>query len=76
MYFLEAYYHFRILQAFGPCPIITEKVDLNISNDQIPGRSHFDHCVDYIVGKLDDAAKILPPKQNNNYLGRSHIYYC
>ena len=21
-YFLEAYYHFRVLQAFGPCPLI------------------------------------------------------
>ena len=36
-YFLEAYYHFRVLQAFGPCPLITEKVDPNITNDQIPG---------------------------------------
>lgn len=71
MYFLEAYYHFRLLQAFGPCPIITGKVDFNISNDQIPGRSHFDYCVDYIVGKLDDAARVLPPKRNNNYLGRA-----
>lgn len=51
-YFLEAYYHFRVLQAFGPCPLITEKVDPNITNDQIPGRSHFDYCVNYIVGKL------------------------
>ena len=29
-YFLEAYYHFRVLQAFGPCPIIPEKVDPNV----------------------------------------------
>ena len=31
-YFLEAYYHFRVLQAFGPCPIIPEKVDPNVTS--------------------------------------------
>ena len=70
-YFLEAYYHFRVLQAFGPCPLITEKVDPGITNDEIPGRSHFDYCVDYIVGKLDDAARVLPATRPTNYLGRA-----
>ena len=76
MYFLEAYYHFRVLQAFGPCPIITGKISPNISNEQIPGRSHFDYCVDFIVGKLDEAAKVLPPKRDNNYLGRATSTIC
>lgn len=44
-YFLEAYYHFRVLQAFGPCPIIPEKVDPNVTSSDLPGRSHFDYCV-------------------------------
>lgn len=70
-YFLEAYYHFRVLQAFGPCPLITEKVDPNITNEGIPGRSHFDYCVDYIVGKLDQAAGVLPATRPTNYLGRA-----
>lgn len=70
-YFLEAYYHFRVLQTFGPCPLITEKVDPNITNEGIPGRSHFDYCVDYIVGKLDQAAGVLPATRPTNYLGRA-----
>lgn len=70
-YFLEAYYHFRVLQAFGPCPLITEKVDPNVTNEGIPGRSHFDYCVDYIVGKLDAAAGVLPATRPTNYLGRA-----
>lgn len=70
-YFLEAYYHFRVLQAFGPCPLITEKVDPNVTSEGIPGRSHFDYCVDYIVGKLDDAARVLPATRPTNYLGRA-----
>ena len=75
-WFLEAYYHFRILQAMGPCPIITEKVDPNITNNQIPGRSHFDYCVDYIVKKLDDAAAILPPVRETDDLGRATSTIC
>ncbi len=70
-YFLQAYYQFRVLQAFGPCPIIPEKVNPNITNSDIPGRSHFDYCVDYIVGKLDDAAAVLPPTRPEDELGRA-----
>ena len=70
-YFLEAYYHFRVLQAFGPCPIIPTKVDPNVTSEGLPGRSHFDYCVDYIVGKLDEAAAVLPPTRTTNYLGRA-----
>ena len=75
-WFLEAYYHFRILEMFGPCPLIYEKVDQNISKADIPGRSHFDFCVDYIVGKLDDAAAILPAKRETADLGRADATIC
>ena len=75
-YFLEAYYQFRILETFGPCPIIPEKVDPNISNEEIPGRSHFDYCVDYIVNKLDQAALSLPATREANYLGRATSTIC
>lgn len=76
-YFLEAYYHFRVLQAFGPCSIIPTKVDPNITNSEIPGRSHFDYCVDYIVRKLEDAATVLPPnREDNRELGRATSTIC
>lgn len=75
-WFLEAYYHFRILQAMGPCPIIDARVDQNITTDQIPGRSHFDYCIDYIVKKLDDAAAILPAVRETDDLGRATSTIC
>lgn len=76
-YFLEAYYHFRVLQAFGPCPLIPTKVDPNVTNSGIPGRSHFDYCVDYIVGKLEDAAAVLPSnREDNRELGRATSTIC
>ena len=70
-YFLEAYYHFRVLQAFGPCPIIPARVDPNTTASEIPGRSHFDYCVDWIVDKLDQAAAVLPATRPDNDLGRA-----
>lgn len=75
-WFLEAYYHFRILQAMGPCPIIDSRVDQNITTDQIPGRSHFDYCIDYIVNKLDTAAAILPAVRETAELGRATSTIC
>lgn len=75
-YFLEAYYQFRVLEAFGPCPIIPKKVDPNVINGDIPGRSHFDYCVDYIVNKLDLAAQVLPETRTVNYLGRATSTIC
>lgn len=75
-WFLEAYYHFRILQAMGPCPIIDGRVDPNITTDEIPGRSHFDYCIDYIVNKLDTAATILPAVRETAELGRATSTIC
>lgn len=51
--FLKAYYHYRLLEAFGPIPMMEEYPSQNITNNQIPGRRHYDYCVDYIVGLLD-----------------------
>lgn len=69
--FLDAYYHFRVLAAFGPCPIIKGMQDANIGSGEIPGRSHFDYCVDYIVGLLDEAAAKLPKTRETEDLGRA-----
>ena len=75
-YFLEAYYHFRVLQAFGPCSIIPEKVDPNISNTEIPGRSHFDYVVDFICKKCDEAATDLPAYRTTSEWGRATSSIC
>lgn len=75
-YFLQAYYQFRVLQAFGPTAIIDHKVDPNITDDQLPGRYHFDYCVDYLVNKLDEAAEGLPAVRETNELGRATSTIC
>lgn len=54
--FLKAYYHFRLLEAYGPIPIVDTRSPQTTLPDGFPGRSHFDYVVDYIVNqKLSDA---------------------
>lgn len=58
--FLKAYYHARLLPQYGPIPIMDQRLSQNVPTDEIPGRSHYDYIVDYIVNKLDESAKVLP----------------
>ena len=74
--FLKAYYHFRLLEAYGPIPIIDHSYPTDTSKDQLPGRSHFDFCVDKIVGWLDEAAAVLPATVDSNDLGRASSTIC
>lgn len=76
--FLKAYYHFRLLSAYGPIPIIDEYPDQNISTSELPGRSHFDYVVDYIVGLLDEAVEsnALPASCSGNEWGRATSTAC
>lgn len=71
--FLKAYYHYRLLEAYGPIPIMEEYPSQNITNDEIPGRRHYDYCVDYIVGLLDQCINsgLLPPVREGNEWGRA-----
>lgn len=75
-YFLDAYYHFRLLNTFGPIPVIDGLQDTNISKEDIPGRSHYDYCVDYIVRRLDQAAELLPLTREMADKGRADATIC
>ena len=75
-YFLDAYYHFRLLNTYGPIPIVSEMMDPNITKNEMPGRSHFDYCVKYIVDKLDQAAYLLPDKRELSDAGRADATIC
>ena len=57
--FLEAYYHFKLLNWFGPCPVMDHHYETDITPDQYPGRSHYDYVVDFICQRLDDAYPYL-----------------
>lgn len=74
--FLKAYYHFIMLQNYGPIPIIEQRFDQNIAGNQLPGRSHFDYCVDRIVGWFDEAEKGLKVKRDEVETRRATSMAC
>lgn len=74
--FLRAYYHFLLLEAYGPIPLMGHYYSENTPANEIPGRSHFDCCVDSIASWYDQAAKGLPATVDDNELGRATSVAC
>lgn len=68
--FVKAYYHYRLLEAYGPIPMIESMVSQNITADQIPGRNHYDYCVNYLATLFDEAVVNLPAHRQGPEWGR------
>ena len=59
--FLKAYFHFFMMQLYGPIPIIDTNVDITASSSETKVfREPVDDVVEYIVRTLDEAAVDLP----------------
>ena len=59
--FLKAYYHFFMLQLYGPIPIIRENIPISASPDEVlVFREPVDECIAYIAQLIDEAAPDLP----------------
>ncbi len=55
--FLLGFYHYYLLESYGPIPIQDHFYSNSTPKEDFPGRSHYDYCVDRIVAWLDDAAQ-------------------
>jgi hypothetical protein len=59
--FLKAYFHFFLLQLYGPVPIVRENIAVNATPDEVRVyREPVDDVINYIVQLLDEATKDLP----------------
>lgn len=59
--FLKAYYHFFLLQLYGPIPIMDTNIGTEASIEEVRRyRDPFDDVVNYIADLLDEAAEDLP----------------
>jgi hypothetical protein len=59
--FLKAYYHFFLMQLYGPIVIADEEMPLSASSEDLRVyREPVDDVVNYIVGLLDEAIPDLP----------------
>lgn len=71
--FLKAYYHFFLLQLYGPIVIADDEEPLSSTPEELQVyREPVDVCVDYIANLLDEAIALLPPvlPDINTELGR------
>lgn len=74
--FLKAYYHFRLMQLFGPIAIMDTFLPSDTPKGDFLGRSHFDYCVNYVVGLCDEALPGLPSSYTDAYYGRATASAC
>lgn len=59
--FLKAYYHFFLMQLYGPIPIVRENIAIDAPVETVRvARQPVDDVVDYIVELLDEAMIYLP----------------
>lgn len=60
--FLKAYYHFFLLQLYGPIVLVKENIPVSAKPEETwVYREPVDECVDYIAGLMDEAIAGLPP---------------
>ena len=56
-HFLLGFYHFILLEAYGPVPIIDHFYPSTTDKSEFPGRSHFDYCVTRVCQWFDQACE-------------------
>lgn len=72
-YFARAMFYYRLLELYGPVPILPEEVlDVDESSENLSyPRNTYDECVDYIASDLDRAYYVLPDENTSNTLSRA-----
>ena len=61
--FLKAYFHFLLLQQYGPIPIIDVNLPVSAADEDVMvERLPVDQVFDYIIDLIDEAMLELPPK--------------
>lgn len=71
--FLKAYYHFWMVQLYGPIPLVRTNMPISAGVEEVQvKRDPVDECFDYIVELLDEAIPDLPAKiqSESSELGR------
>lgn len=75
--FCKAWAHFRLMNLYGPIPIVDTLQSRNAASSDFPGRSHYDYCTDYVVRLLDEAAAVLPATYSMGQMyGRANATVC
>jgi hypothetical protein len=69
--FLKAYYHFLLLQQYGPIVIVDESVPLDaLAEDLFHKRSKVEDCMNFIIRLVNEAIPDLKERASLNDLGQ------
>lgn len=75
--FCKAWDHFRLMNMYGPIPVMDTIVSRNELAENFAGRSHYDYCTDYVVRLLDEAADKLDASYSMGQMyGRANATIC
>lgn len=67
--FLIGFYHYLLIQNYGPTIIVTKVEDLNTDAKDFLPRRPLDECVKFVVDKFDAAAAKLPKERTGSEYG-------
>lgn len=72
-WYLIGYFHWAMLEYYGPIVIVDKEIPLAASEDELyVSRNTFDECVNFIVSCFDKAIASLPARQKNEmWFGRA-----
>ncbi|GAA4307750.1 RagB/SusD family nutrient uptake outer membrane protein [Compostibacter hankyongensis] len=72
--FLKAYYHWLLLQMYGPVPIMDKNLPVSSGTEAVKvERQPVDSCFTYIINLIDSAAMNLPDRIENEATERGRI---
>ncbi|MFR9523506.1 MAG: RagB/SusD family nutrient uptake outer membrane protein [Rikenellaceae bacterium] len=75
--FLMAYYYTRMLEHFGPVPLVTDLFDVSASTEDLSlPREPYDDMVDYLDEELLELSTLLPTSYSTTNVGRPTNAIC
>jgi len=75
--FLMAYYYSRMLEVYGPFPLVTNLTDVEASVEDLKlPRTPYDKIVEYLDAELLDLSKKLPSSYDDVNIGRPTSGMC
>ncbi|MDE7336408.1 MAG: RagB/SusD family nutrient uptake outer membrane protein, partial [Muribaculaceae bacterium] len=69
--FLKAFYHYCLMSVYGPVPLTTERIPMDLDASEYGGRFHMDYLAKYLANEFDLAAQDLPATRESNEFGRA-----
>lgn len=67
--FLIGYYHYLLIQCYGPTILVKEEPSITTTIDNYLPRTSLDECVEWVADKLEEASLNLPESRSQKQFG-------